>query len=236
MVLVKYESKYIGSQECEFYFVEEFMPNGNMEDAINGHRGIQWSSRFKMIQGIAEGLHYLHEQRVVHLDMKPANIPLDSDLNPRVSDFGIAKKLDHGDDEITRDNDSIAGTVGYIAPEYLSHGFLSTKCDVYGFGVTLLRTISCMCRSNRPDLDTLAEWIWKARSAIRMEELFDASLCDKSQMVQIKRCMEIGLLCIELDWKDRPSMGEVLAMLNGEKELPAPKQPAGVRSMPASPN
>jgi len=83
-----------------------------MKHNFVGYRLIDWSIRFKMIQGIARGLHYIHENCVVHLDLKPANILLDSDMNPRINDFGVAKKLDHGDDEITHnDNDSVLGTL-----------------------------------------------------------------------------------------------------------------------------
>lgn len=82
-----------------------------MKHNFVGYRLIDWSIRFKMIQGIAQGLHYIHEQRVVHLDLKPANILLDLDMNPRINDFGVAKKLDCGDDEIARDNDSLLGTL-----------------------------------------------------------------------------------------------------------------------------
>ncbi|KAF8672908.1 hypothetical protein HU200_049153 [Digitaria exilis] len=210
MVLVSNNGKYISAPEERFWT-----------------RLINWSSRFKVIQGIAQGLHYLHEKGVLHLDLKPSNILLDSHMNARINDFGVAKMLDHGDVEICVN--FLVGTLsrGYIAPEHLSHGVLSAKNDVYAFGITLLRTISTMCISEHPGARGSAAWAWEARVAVRME-LFDLSLCDKSQLIQIKRCMEIGLLCVETDRTDRPTMEEVLAMLNGEKGLPALKRPFGV--------
>nr|TKW02269.1 hypothetical protein SEVIR_8G235000v2 [Setaria viridis]TKW02270.1 hypothetical protein SEVIR_8G235000v2 [Setaria viridis] len=223
MVLAIYNGKYVGAQQGEFCFVQEYMENGSMENIMNGSRFIGWSCRFKMIQGIAQGLHYLHEQRVVHMDLKPQNILVDSDMNPRISDFGVAKKLDLGVEK-TFDS-SIAGTMHYMAPEYMYKGCVSTKCDVYSFGNTLLGTIiGSMIISTPPNISELIQWAFEARDDVRME-LFKPSLCCKSQLMQIKKCMEIGLLCVEEDKERRPTMADVLAMLNGVKELPALKEP-----------
>ncbi|KAG2630477.1 hypothetical protein PVAP13_3KG565700 [Panicum virgatum] len=159
---------------------------------------VKWPTRFQIIKGIAQGVHYLHEQRIVHLDLKHRNILLDCDMNPKISDFGTAKRLGH-DDEITSHSE-IIGTPGFTAPEYVHEHIISMKCDVYGFGVTLLWTIS-------------------GYEAGRMEALSDPSLCDESQLMEAKMCMEVGLLCTQLDRNDRPTMADVLAMLNGRKEL-----------------
>nr|XP_034568732.1 interleukin-1 receptor-associated kinase 4-like isoform X3 [Setaria viridis] len=157
MVLAIYNGKYVGAQQGEFCFVQEYMENGSMENIMNGSRFIGWSCRFKMIQGIAQGLHYLHEQRVVHMDLKPQNILVDSDMNPRISDFGVAKKLDLGVEK-TFDS-SIAGTMHYMAPEYMYKGCVSTKCDVYSFGNTLLGTIiGSMIISTPPNISELIQW------------------------------------------------------------------------------
>ncbi|TVU41950.1 hypothetical protein EJB05_15512, partial [Eragrostis curvula] len=96
---------------------------------------LDWSSCFSIIQGITQGVHYLHEQWVLHLDLKPGNILLGPDMNPRIGDFGLATMLVHVDDEITRDD-----TPAYMAPEYIGEGILSTKCDVYAFGIILIQT------------------------------------------------------------------------------------------------
>ncbi|RCV39463.1 hypothetical protein SETIT_8G226800v2 [Setaria italica] len=132
--------------ETEFLWVEEYVANGSLQDIIHDSR-IHWSSLFQIIQGIAQGLHYLHEQRVVHMDVKPLNILLDSDMNPKITDFELCIVLP--DNEIII-HDSIKGTMGYAAPEYIEAGILSTKNDVYAFGITLLETVSSMCRSKPP--------------------------------------------------------------------------------------
>ncbi|RCV39434.1 hypothetical protein SETIT_8G224400v2 [Setaria italica] len=222
-----HKGRYYIHDHIEFCFVEGYMANGSMEKIINGSRFIGWSCRFKMIQGIAQGLHYLHEQRVVHRDIKPDNILFDSDMNPRISDFGVAQKL------INKLNceETLVGTPGYMAPEYLYRGAVSTKCDVYAFGITLLGTIiGSMIMSAPPNLSELIIWAFEARDDVRME-LFKPSLCCcECQLMQIKKCMEVGLLCVEKDEERRPTMADVLAMLNGVKELPALKRPCGIRN------
>ncbi|TKW02281.1 hypothetical protein SEVIR_8G235200v4 [Setaria viridis] len=224
VVLISHNGKYVGAQQREMCFVAEYMANGSMEMIMNGSRFIDWSCRFKMIQGIAQGLHYLHEQRVVHMDIKPDNILFDSDMNPRINDFGLAKKLDL--DEKT--SDTLDGTLYYMAPEYMYQGIMSTKCDVYAFGITLLGTIiGSMSMSSSSVSRVPNQWAFEARDDLRME-LFKPSLCCKSQLMQIKKCMEIGLLCVEEDREHRPTMADVLAMLNGVKELPALKRPWGI--------
>uniref|UniRef100_K3ZNL3 non-specific serine/threonine protein kinase n=1 Tax=Setaria italica TaxID=4555 RepID=K3ZNL3_SETIT len=214
MVLISHTGKYARDQKRQFCF-----------DIIWGSRFIGWSCRFKMIERIVQGLHYLHEQRVVHMDLKPENILFDSDMNPRISDFGIARKLDLGVEK-TFDS-SIGGTIPYVhymAPEYKYKGCVPTKCDVYSFGNTLLGTIiGSMIISTPPNISELIQWAFEARDNIRME-LFKSSLCCKSQLMQIKKCMEIGLLCVEQDREHRPTMTDALATLNGVKELPALKR------------
>ncbi|KAL6654612.1 hypothetical protein ACP70R_008077 [Stipagrostis hirtigluma subsp. patula] len=220
---ILWQGTYIKAEEWHFCFVEEYLPNGSLQ-TINDGSSIDWSSRFRIILGIAHGLHYLHEQRVVHMDVKPANILLDSDMNPKICDFGLATILDHGDDEMTRGN-SLRGTLGYFAPEYLARGLLSTSCDVYGFGIVLLMTIRGMCRSESARHQSLVKWLPEAQGVGAMKGLLDPSLYDESQLMEIEKCMEIGLLCTQIDRAARPTMADVVQMLSGEKHLPAPKKP-----------
>ncbi|KAK3123381.1 hypothetical protein QOZ80_8AG0629730 [Eleusine coracana subsp. coracana] len=140
-----YKGTYIVAEERHYCFVEEYLLKGSLETIDDGPP-VNWSSRVQIIEGVARGLHYLHEQDIVHMDVKPANILLDSDMNPKIADFGLAVRLDHDDNEITRGN-SLRGTMGYLAPEYLAQGLLSSKCDVYGFGIVLLMVVRGMCKS-----------------------------------------------------------------------------------------
>ncbi|TVU41948.1 hypothetical protein EJB05_15510, partial [Eragrostis curvula] len=189
---------------------------------IVGGRLIDWSSSFRIIQGIAQGLHYLHEQRFVHMDLKPSNILFDSHMNPRISDFGIAAKLVHVNAEKTVLD--LAGTPGYIAPEYIGEGILSIKCDVYAFGIILIQTISSMNRHEYPGRIDLAGWAMVAQDSGRiMKELFGPAKVDHPQLMEIKRCIEVGVLCIQYHRHKRPTMADVLLMLSGEKEVPIPE-------------
>ncbi|KAG2564912.1 hypothetical protein PVAP13_7NG108934 [Panicum virgatum] len=218
------------AEESLCFMVQEYMPNGSLEKIINGMRsGLNWSLRFQIIRGVACGLHYLHEQHIIHLDLKPSNILLDYYMSPKISDFGIAKMFEQSDHEFTTQN-VVEGTMGYMAPEYIMDGRLTTMVDLYSFGTILLETISGMCKS-KPKLRDLAAWAWGARQVgHRMKELFDPSLYDDDyQLKEIEKCLEIGLLCAQYDRGDRPTMAEVLEMLDGKRSLWAPKKPAYLR-------
>ncbi|TVU41951.1 hypothetical protein EJB05_15513, partial [Eragrostis curvula] len=169
------------------------------EEVVPGSQLIDWSSCFRMIQGIAQGIHYLHEQCVVRTDLKPSNILLDSDMNPLISDFGVATK-------------------GYMATEYLGEGILSTKCDVYAFGMILNQTISSLNRS-KSRYRHFVGWAELAEDARRMETFGPApAKVDQSQLMEIKRCIEVGSLCTQFDRHERPTMTEVLQMLSGSSK------------------
>ncbi|XP_062197129.1 G-type lectin S-receptor-like serine/threonine-protein kinase At1g61400 [Phragmites australis] len=232
MRLFKGKEREYGDQR-EFFWVEEYMSNGSLDNIIRESR-LEWSSLFRIIEGVAQGVQYLHEQHVVHMDVKPSNILLDYDMNPKITDFGLSKVLD--DDEITITHDDeitiipvvtthLMGTMGYMPPEYVMESIVSRKNDVYAFGITLLGTVSIMCISKPPRNGWIDRPFWDAWEAGRMEELFDPSLFDGSQLMEIKRCVQVGLLCSQFDRADRPSMADVLEMLNGKKELPTPKKP-----------
>ncbi|PUZ45746.1 hypothetical protein GQ55_8G249700 [Panicum hallii var. hallii] len=221
----RFQDKKGSGFEDDLFLVEEYMPNGSLDNIIQGSQ-LDWSSRLLLIQGIAHGLHYLHEQQFVHLDLKPNNVLIDSGMNPKITDFGRARMLGQGDGATIRDTDYLlAGTMGYMPPEYIMEGIVSKMYDVYSFGVILLETISGMCGSKPTRRQSSIAWAWVAREAGRMEGLLDPSLCFESQLHEARRCLEIGLLCTQSDRADRPSMLDVVEMLDTEKELPTPKQP-----------
>ncbi|CAL4990471.1 unnamed protein product [Urochloa decumbens] len=223
----QFEDTKVGAKEDKeifYFFVEEYMPNGSLNKIISGLQ-LDWSSRFLLIQGIAQGLCYLHKENVVHLDIKPSNVLLDSDMNPKITDFGIARVLNHKGVDICADIGTIAGTLGYMPPEYITDGTLSKKQDVYGFGVTLLEIISGMSRFKSASGQASIQWAWKARQAGGTMELLDPSLFDMPQLKEIERCVAVGLLCTQFDPTDRPGMVDALEMLCGEKALRTPVRP-----------
>lgn len=174
----------VPAKEEFLLLVEEYMTNGNLGNLICG--GLDWSTRLRIIEGITQGVVYLHthsEKPIVHLDLKPDNILLDSNMNPKIGDFGLSKELQ--DDET---NASVRGTLGYMPPEYIVEGIISLKNDVYGFGVTLLEIIGGMSESGRGARHQASiEWAWNVRLRGGMNKLFDPSLCDESQLKEIKR-------------------------------------------------
>ncbi|CAL4990428.1 unnamed protein product [Urochloa decumbens] len=221
--------------------VQEYMPNGSLESS----RRIDWSTRFRIIKETASALCYIHEQRIIHSNLKSSNILLDTDMKPKICDFGVGRVLDHDDNLTIQD----PGSVGYMAPEYLVDATsVTTKCDVYAFGVIILETISRMCKSGNAEKEPACrqasiEWAWEVQRQKNffvkkhgMKDLFDLSMCEESQLKQVERCMHIGLLCTQYKPEDRPTMPDILKMLNhGQKKLPTPKQPSYTkRRAPAS--
>ncbi|KAF8666411.1 hypothetical protein HU200_053518 [Digitaria exilis] len=190
---------------------------------------LNWPLRFHIIMGIAHGIVYLHEYcdvSIIHRDLKPSNVLLDSHMNPKITDFGLATIL--GD---TMNEQGIRGTVGYVAPEYIILGRCSgsSKSDVYCFGVILLEII-CAKRSSSPfDEDPsctgLLDQAWKMWTAGRSLELVDPLQRDEPRIAEILRCIQIALLCVEPRQDDRPNMRDVILMLSCDSlRIPSPKR------------
>ncbi|KAF7140176.1 hypothetical protein RHSIM_Rhsim06G0236400 [Rhododendron simsii] len=203
--------------------VYEYHENKSLDRALFGKTSLylSWPIRFDICLGVARGLAYLHEEsrlRIVHRDVKASNILLDSDLNPKISDFGLAKLYD---DKMTHISTCVAGTMGYIAPEYAMRGHLTEKVDVFSFGVVALEIVS-----GRPNSDSsleeeqmyLLEWAWHVYGNDREVELVDANLLEFDEE-EVKRVIGVALLCIQTFPRQRPSMSRVVAMLSGDIEV-----------------
>ncbi|KAL3503739.1 hypothetical protein ACH5RR_038188 [Cinchona calisaya] len=203
--------------------VYEYLVNKSLDQALFGSNGLHlnWSTRFDICLGIARGLTYLHEEsrlRIVHRDVKASNILLDSDLNPKISDFGLAKLYD---DKKTHISTRVAGTIGYLAPEYAMRGHLTEKADVFGFGVVALEIVS-----GRPNSDAsleedkmyLLEWAWNLHEDDHEIELVDNNLVEFDEN-EVKRLIGVALLCTQTSPALRPSMSRVVAMLSGDAEV-----------------
>ncbi|OQU85299.1 hypothetical protein SORBI_3004G212600 [Sorghum bicolor] len=154
------------TQVSSSFMVGEYMPNASLDRIINGIGSrLHWSSVFHIIQGIAQGVKILHDRNIVHLDLKPSNILLDSDFNPKIGDFGVARELDLGENDLS--DNHFVGSMRYTAPEYYGNRRLKSstkgeslmKKDVYGFGVTLLDILSSMCISEAARCQPSLEWL-----------------------------------------------------------------------------
>ncbi|XP_042451973.1 probable LRR receptor-like serine/threonine-protein kinase At5g45780 isoform X1 [Zingiber officinale] len=205
----------------ERLLVYPFMPNGSVADRLRDHShskpSLDWNKRMRIAIGAARGLLYLHEQcnpKIIHRDVKAANILLDECFEAVVGDFGLAKLLDRRESHVTT---AVRGTVGHIAPEYLSTGQSSEKTDVYGFGILLLELIigqKTMSSGNgNAQKGMILDWIKTLHEEKRDPELVDKDLNDAFNSAQLETAVEVILLCTSSNPALRPKMSEVVKTL-----------------------
>uniref|UniRef100_A0A0E0L097 non-specific serine/threonine protein kinase n=1 Tax=Oryza punctata TaxID=4537 RepID=A0A0E0L097_ORYPU len=204
--------------------VYEYLENGSLDRAIFGDSSLNldWAMRFEIILGIARGLSYLHEESsvcIVHRDIKASNILLDTDLTPKISDFGLAKLYD---EKQTHVSTRIAGTFGYLAPEYAMRGHLTQKTDVFAFGVVMLETVAGRSNTNNSLEESkvyLLEWAWDQYEKEQALRILDPSL-NGFNKDEAFRVIRVALHCTQGSPHQRPPMSKVVAMLTGEVEVP----------------
>jgi hypothetical protein len=208
----------------ELLLVYEFMPNGSLDSHLFTQGSLlAWAMRYKVVQGLGSALLYLHEEWeecVVHRDIKSSNIMLDSDFNAKLGDFGLARLVDHVKGSQTT---ILAGTVGYMAPEYLTTGKARKESDVYSFGIVNLE-IACGRKPIKPnaseDQIVMVEWVWELYGIGKVLEAADPRLGGDFDESQMERLMIVGLWCSHPNRNLRPSIREAIHVLNFEAPLP----------------
>ncbi|XP_074592331.1 protein NSP-INTERACTING KINASE 1-like [Curcuma longa] len=204
----------------ERLLVYPYMSNGSVASRLKGKPPLDWTTRKRIALGAGRGLLYLHEQcdpKIIHRDVKAGNILLDDYCEAIVGDFGLAKLLDHRDSHVTT---AVRGTVGHIAPEYLSTGQSSEKTDVFGFGILLLELIT-----GRTALEfgksvnqkgTMLDWVKMIHQEKKLDMLIDKNLKSNYDLIELEEIVQVALLCTQFLPGHRPKMSEVVRMLEGD--------------------
>ncbi|KAJ3708462.1 hypothetical protein LUZ61_012167 [Rhynchospora tenuis] len=220
-------------QNNERMLIYEFMKNKSLDFFIfdaEKRANLSWRTRLDIVAGIARGLLYLHHDsryNIIHRDLKAANVLLDEEMNPKISDFGTARLFDR--DQAVISTEIVIGTRGYMSPEYITEGKFSVKSDVYSFGVLLLEIMSGKRNQGNQNLVAYAWKLWEERSILK---LLDEAVESTTFAIELSRCVHVGLLCVQECPDDRPSMSSVTMMLSSDDLVPpTPKKPSTWRSI-----
>ncbi|KAM0849892.1 hypothetical protein ACQ4PT_053439 [Festuca glaucescens] len=206
--------RYIVVDVFEALLCYEYLPKGSLKKNLFEVPGkMDWGTRFKVIKGICQGLLFLHRIGIVHMDLKPENILLDNNMRPKIAYFGLSRLF--GEEQTHMHTQNVVGSCGYLAPEYVYRGEISTKLDIYSLGLLILETTTG--ERNIPEQNELAGWefIENVRQKWTLEHIaWEYSFLDSDDLRQVKTCIKIGLQCMVIGRYRRPSIGQILDMLD----------------------
>ncbi|KAK2654859.1 hypothetical protein Ddye_014715 [Dipteronia dyeriana] len=215
----------------ERILVFEYIPNKSLDFFIfdsERKNMLNWKKHFQIIEGVAQGLLYLHKNSRLRVIVKASNILLDEQMNPRISDFGMTTIFDLN--EVETNTNRVVETYSYMSPEHITGGIVSMKTDVFSFGVLVLEIVSGKKNNSCYNLLRHVWQLWNEGKALELIdglELIDPTSDESRSVDEVLRCIHVGLLCVQDQASDRPSMSNVVCMLANENAvLPAPKQPS----------
>nr|BAJ99781.1 predicted protein [Hordeum vulgare subsp. vulgare] len=210
-------------EKGEILLVYDYMRNGSLDRTLfdAASPALPWRHRHEILAGVASALAYLHhecERRVIHRDVKSSNVMLDESYRARLGDFGLARQAEHG---ASPDATAAAGTMGYLAPEYMLTGRATEATDVFSFGALVLEVAS----GRRPigtegRCNNLVEWVWTLHGEARVLDAVDPRLGGEYDEGEMRRVLLVGLACSSPDPNRRPGMRSVVQMLSGEADPP----------------
>uniref|UniRef100_A0A0D9W4V1 Receptor-like serine/threonine-protein kinase n=1 Tax=Leersia perrieri TaxID=77586 RepID=A0A0D9W4V1_9ORYZ len=224
----------------ERLLVYEYMSNGSLDTHLfrsNNIATLTWSTRYQIALGVARGLAYLHESCrdcIIHCDIKPQNILLDGSFVPKIADFGMAKLLGR---DFSRVVTTARGTIGYLAPEWISGMAITPKVDVYAYGMVLLELISGKMNSHRESISCADHIVYfPVEVAHKLLEgdvlsLVDGKLNGDVNAEEVERVCKLACWCIQENELDRPTMGKVVQILEGLVKLDLPPMPRLLQSI-----
>ncbi|CAM0874886.1 unnamed protein product [Alopecurus aequalis] len=211
--------RYIVADVFESLLCYEYLPKGSLQKNLFGTekerpRNMAWHMRFSIIKGICNGLLFLHSIPIIHMDLKPQNILLDDEMMPKIADFGLSRLF--GQEQTRANTQNVVGSYGYIAPEYLYRGEISAQSDIYSLGLLIIETT--IVKKNQPNQNqpSARPFIEEVRQDWTNDYI--ASRCSNlsaNELQEVKVCIEIGLECVDIDRKKRPSIENIVDRLNG---------------------
>ncbi|KAF7005754.1 hypothetical protein CFC21_020856 [Triticum aestivum] len=225
LIYVPYKDKFVFAQDTQHLLCLEYMPNGSLDNYISDayvSSGLDWHTRYKVIEGIAFGLKYLHEEAtvpIIHLDLKPPNILLDENFVPKITDFGLSR-LFHQNQTIH--TATYTGTFGYMALEYQLRGIITPMADIFSLGVIIMEVITGHRKYPYPDdirkssKDFIEREVQKWRIKLQEEPGYISLEADCQQ---IEKCIQIGLICVNPEPTKRPTVKKIIDMLQGLESM-----------------
>lgn len=215
--VVQNNGRYIVADVFESLLCYEYLAMGSLQkNLFEGPNNMPWHTRFKIIKGICNGLLFLHRIPIIHMDLKPENILLDHNMMPKIADFGLSRLF--GQEQTRANTQNVVGSYGYIAPEYLYRGEISTQSDIYSLGLLIIETTTGkknQPKQNEPSAREFIDNVRKIWADGHMPSMY--SRLNPNDLLEVKACIEIGLECVHIERKKRPTIENIVERLDGRR-------------------